>query len=405
MKIAFCSLILPEDKNLTALTKGEQSGIALSKVCDSLLRGFDENGIDVTAFNIINTLNYPKIPKVYFKTEKWEHNKMSNDYHIGYINIFGIKYITQARNLYRGLSTWIKKNKDHSIVCIYFPFYPSIKAVYKIKKKYKDKVKVCFITGDIYGSDASDFIRERDLKQKIHYFFEKRMNQMIRFFDYYAFATEAMAPAIGVEKKPNTIVECLYKVPDKRLPVIEEESSCKTIFYAGGIRLEYGIKHLIESFKLIQDNHYKLIIAGHGKDKNYVEQASLLDSRIEYIGQIPPEKVYEYQQKATVLINPRISGDYEFVKYTFPSKTVDCLAAGKPYIAHRLAGIPIEYDDYIQYPEDESNEALANKIIEICNLEKEVREKIGQKGKDFIYREKNAKVMTQKIIDMIERNI
>ena len=77
---------------------------------------------------------------------------------------------------------------------------------------------------------------------------------------------------------------------------------------------------------------------------------------------------------------------------------MECLASGKPYIAHKLPCEPEEYSSYIQYPEDESDEALGNKIIEICNISDEERRIIGEKGKEFITTYKNPKAMCERIV-------
>ena len=59
-----------------------------------------------------------------------------------------------------------------------------------------------------------------------------------------------------------------------------------------------------------------------------------------------------------------------------------------------------EYADYIQYANDESDESLKEKIIEICELPEEVRADIGQRARKFIIEEKSPKKMTKKIVDL-----
>ena len=98
---------------------------------------------------------------------------------------------------------------------------------------------------------------------------------------------------------------------------------------------------------------------------------------------------------ATVLVSPRKS-NHVFVKYSFPSKTMECLASGKPYIAHKLPCEPEEYGMFIQYPDDESDEALGKKIEEICDASDEERETIGEKGREFIIKEKNPEKMCKR---------
>ena len=84
---------------------------------------------------------------------------------------------------------------------------------------------------------------------------------------------------------------------------------------------------------------------------------------------------------------------------------MECLASGKPYIAHDLICNPPEYREYIQYPTDESDGALANKIVEICSLSSEERNEIGEKARQFILMEKNPKVQCGKIVAMMNEKI
>ena len=112
-----------------------------------------------------------------------------------------------------------------------------------------------------------------------------------------------------------------------------------------------------------------------------------------------PEEVALRQKESTVLINPRTT-EYEYVKYSFGGKTMECLASGKPYIAHRLPCDPPEYAEHIQYPDNDSDEALAKKIVEICEFSEEKREKIGANARLFILNEKNPTVMCKPVVDM-----
>ena len=151
---------------------------------------------------------------------------------------------------------------------------------------------------------------------------------------------------------------------------------------------------------MIEGDNYRLQIAGNGDAVELVKKYAALDKRITYLGYITPDEVEEYQKSATVLVNPRTS-EYEFVKYSFPSKNMECLASGKPYIAHNLICDPEEYHSFIQYPVDESDDALARKIVEVCSLSEEERNEIGERARQFILTEKNPKIQCKKIVDMI----
>ena len=106
------------------------------------------------------------------------------------------------------------------------------------------------------------------------------------------------------------------------------------------------------------------------------------------------------QTEVTVLVNPRQNNE-EFTKYSFPSKTMEYLSSGVPVVAYKLDGIPDEYDEYLNYVEDNSAEALANKLIEICEMTQEERNAIGSKGQKFVLENKNAIAQTKRIVEFI----
>lgn len=406
MKVAYCSLLLPEEKKLSERTKERLSGISLHKFTRAVINGIDKNTDEpVKLFNIINTLNYPKFPELLFPTEIWHHKEGVDDWHIGYINLVVIKYITQANNLYKKLVTWRKSLKEKKcIVCVHHIYYPSMYAAYKLKKRFGEAVTICLITGDMNGKYGLVSQYKHNLKQYLLKFVEHRIDKMAREFDCFVFATKDMAKAFGVENKPFVVVECAYLAPPYagENDDVKEDDSHKTLFYAGALREEYGIPHLLRAFFMIKDTNYRLWLAGDGNAVPMIQEYAKKDSRIEYLGFVTPQQVDMRQRLSTVLISPRVPGSYEYVKYSFPSKTMECLASGKPYIAHKLPCDPPEYEKYIQYVKDESDEALMEKIIEICTLSEDKRAELGSRAREFVENEKNPTVMTKRIVDMWE---
>ena len=405
MNIAYCSLLLPEEKKLVERAKARLPGVSLHKLSTALIHGLDEN-LDqpVKVFNIINTLNYPKFPELIFPTEQWSHAPGSQDWHLGYVNLVGIKYITQTLNLYGKLNAWKKKiPEEKSVICVHHIYLPMMLAANMMKYKYKDGVEICLITGDMNGCYGLTKEKRLSIKQRLIKYVEKAIDKLIYGFDSYVFATRDMAKACGVEEKPFAVLECTY---NKREEVAEEsvqscESQEKVIFYAGALRDDYGIPHLLQAFSLIKDPDYRLWLAG-GAATTTIQKYLDKDPRIELLGFITPREVEERQRRATVLISPR-TAEHEYVKYSFPSKTLECLASGKPYIAHWLPCDPPEYGEYIQYAANETDRALADKIVELCSMTAEERSRIGQKAKKFIVEQKNPRVMCKRIVDLLNR--
>ncbi len=144
-----------------------------------------------------------------------------------------------------------------------------------------------------------------------------------------------------------------------------------------------------------------LVICGKGETENKIKEYTEIDKRIHFLGQVKNEEVLEIQRNALVLVNPR-QNIGEYTKYSFPSKNMEYLLSGNPVIAYKLDGIPDEYDEYFFYPEDNSIEALRNKIIEVSKISPEERQKIGEKSRNFVLENKNPYVSAQKIMNMIQ---
>ena len=71
-------------------------------------------------------------------------------------------------------------------------------------------------------------------------------------------------------------------------------------------------------------------------------------------------------------------------------------------MAYKIDGILDEYDDYINYVEDNSIVSLRNKLIEVCEWTYEKRELFGYKAQKFVLEQKNQLIQTKKIIELIE---
>ena len=77
------------------------------------------------------------------------------------------------------------------------------------------------------------------------------------------------------------------------------------------------------------------------------------------------------------------------------------MISGNPVLSCRIGGIPDEYFDYLVEMEDISPESIAQSIKSAAKMPAADRISLGQKGKDFILKEKNNFSQAKKIIDFI----
>ena len=117
---------------------------------------------------------------------------------------------------------------------------------------------------------------------------------------------------------------------------------------------------------------------------------------------MPREEVLKLQQKATLLVNPR-TPEGEFTKYSFPSKTMEYFASGKPTLLYRLPGIPDEYFEYCYTVDTLGVDALSETLSCILNLSNEKLEQKGRCARNFVLSQKNPIVQCTKIVQLISQ--
>ena len=404
MKIVFCSNMYSDIEEDIRRSKeaNPASGHILQK---NFLQGLLENGKDVHVINASRVRRFPLYPQVIFHRRPFYHDGDGSGIDVGFINLFGLNHFTKMINIYRELKKAVRSAKKEGPVLI-FTWNSSIDMTIPIliMKKRDSNVMSCDIIGDLYGQYSAPNRDSNPLTRKMIRAIENRTDRLSQRFDSFVFLTPYMAQALKVADRPYTIVEGIYAGDTNAPPPPKDTGDIdgKMIFYAGSIHEDYGILHLVRAFRLIEDPSYSLYIAGGGNTAGTLKEYEKMDGRIHYLGELPPSEVKKYQQKATALISPRTS-DGIYVRYSFPSKTMECLASGKPFIAHRLPCEPPEYSRYIQYPDNETDEALRDKIVEICGSPQEKRDEIGEAARLFILNEKNPRAMTKRVIEMWEK--
>lgn len=212
--------------------------------------------------------------------------------------------------------------------------------------------------------------------------------------------TEAMMDYVSKPVK-HIVMEGIVDVSTMDMEQVPIVTNKEVILYTGTLRKIFGVMNLVNAFKMLHDKNAELWICGSGDSEEAIEEAARKDSRIKFFGLVDSNTALELQHKATILVNPRTS-EGEYTKYSFPSKTMEYLLAGRSVIINRLPGIPKEYYDYVYTPKDESVKALAECISYVLNLDKEIREKRSKAGRQFIIGKKNSKVQVERIIKMIQ---
>lgn len=214
-------------------------------------------------------------------------------------------------------------------------------------------------------------------------------------FDGYILLTEYMNEIINKKKAPFLVLEGMVRKRE-----INEIMKQNAVLYAGGLTRDNGIDILLKGFRNMQRQDIKLWICGDGPLENEVKGYESRHENIHYWGLLDNEKVWELEQRAIVLVNPRYSQN-DFTKYSFPSKTLEYMLSGTPVIITRLKGIPEEYFKYTFILENETAEGLKEVLENVCNMEWESLIEFGKRAREFVLKEKNAQNQCAKIVQFL----
>lgn len=375
----------------------------------ALIHGFaSQNGVKLRTVSLPATFSYPQNNKrIYIKSERYTEDGIPVS-SAGFFNLFGINVPIRIAALTLRIISELKKFEDDSIhIIVNTPnimLTQSISFALKITKKH--------ISTSLIIPDIPEFLNTmfggNGIKHKIISLLNKHNAKLSNKYDKYILLTREMNDIYQLPEHKFMIMEGLIdesRVKSQHESRMESRHESKIdqkeiILYAGTLAKVFGIQNLLQVFNLANIKDAELWLCGTGDAIEDIKRASKINSNIKYLGLVSPERAMELQSQATILVNPRTS-EGTYTKYSFPSKTLEYLLAGKTVLMNHLPGIPIEYDSYLFYPENESIDAWCTKLHEICSLDIFEREKIAASGRAFILKQKTAASQCRRIIDFI----
>lgn len=169
-----------------------------------------------------------------------------------------------------------------------------------------------------------------------------------------------------------------------------------TIFYAGALSKSRGIEMLLELAKRMPD--VQLSIAGSGTEESKVKDAMKKCNNIQFLGQIPYQKVIACSLQADVLIalyDPRIENH----KFASPNKLFEAMMLSKPiitsdnkslenYICDEKCGITVRYG-YI--------DNLLGAVLQLKQSH-ELCQNLGQNGRNAYERKYSWDIMKDRLL-------
>lgn len=359
-----------------------------------LIRGFEENlGHPIPLLNAPYIGVFPRTCKLArMKAFDFSHTEGAKDRNIGFWNIPVWRHIAIYRQSRKGIRDYVRENPNGVVMA----YTLNLRNMYRLRyaKKKAPSIRTCLVAPDLpLFMNVSASLPYRVMKT----WEDKRIRKRLRWVDSYVMLTEQMNEYLGADR--YCVVE---GIAAEREWAEKTPSTEKTVLYTGTLEEKYGVLRLVEAFSRIDDPDARLCICGKGECESALVEAKKTDPRIRYLGQVPHDRVLELQREAAVTVNPRPAGE-AFTKYSFPSKNLEYLVSGVPLVACKLAGIPSEYDPYICYAQDDTVDALKEAIESILRLTPQEREQRGRAAFEFVTTQKNPKMQTKRILDMLKR--
>lgn len=402
MKYIFLSCFLPDPlyKDILNNSKG-----SVSNAADALQKSFVE-GLSETLENL-SVLNFPSIGmwprsyrKLFFKGYDYQYATFNGKSvpckNPSFLNLYMYSRYDIYRKICNEISLLVDEIQEDICVFVYAILPWTMKACYKLKKKYGNRLKFILIVPDLpeYQGERKYYIQELLLKKRL-----REYHSYYNAFDGFILLTKHMIERIPIDKKPWIVLEGMFNFSDD-CETSKKNHREKIIFYSGSLDGRYGITNFVEAFVKTKDPNYRLVLCGTGNRIDFIKEKARVDKRIIYCGLLPRTEVLKKQREATVLVNPR-TPEGEFTKYSFPSKTMEYLASGVPTLIYRLPGIPEEYYNYCFSISELGVDALSRKIDEILNMNNNERAEIGAKARVFIKSQKNPYRQCEKVLDLI----
>ena len=229
----------------------------------------------------------------------------------------------------------------------------------------------------------------------------KIKSKNLKKYDAYLFLTEDMNDVVNTNHRTYIVIEGhsdanMLSVANS----IENKSEPKIAMYAGGIHKEFGIERMVNAFLKGNFDGWEIHIYGDGNYQNDLKKVAAENSKVKYFGSQPNKLIVEKQLEASLLLNPRLT-NAEYVKYSFPSKTMECMASGTPLLTTKLPGMPKDYYEYVYFFEDESEDGMTEAFNTVLSKSSEELHEFGKTAKAFVMNEKTNIKQAQKLMDFI----
>lgn len=369
-----------------------------------LVKGLAAAGVKVDA------LSRPPVDHLndqVFDIDGVEIDKEDGGVSFRYLNVRGFSFLRHLRMFFDSFFWTIRwsfnnRSSDRFLICDVLNLSVSAGAFFAARLLGLRTVAVVTDLPDflIFNRDALDFSSR--VRSSIY---KKLSNLVVEKYDLYMVLTEDINRVVNVRRVPHVVIEGMVDAGMKALPnEIGNKYSERVVLYAGALYEKFGVGTLLQAFRTLPDENFRLWIYGAGDMEREIREAERSDCRIKYFGVVPNPEVVAEQLKVSLLINPRPSKE-EFTRFSFPSKNMECMVSGTPLLTTRLPGMPCEYFPYVYFFDDESVSGMARTLSTILRLPIDELHQMGLSAKQFVIENKNNEIQAIALLRMLRSSL
>lgn len=402
MKILFIGLIYNPDEE-EKLLKHSKVGISVASNLYqwNLVRGINYN--IPNNIEVLGSIPFGNFPSL---SDKLFCNKTRYNYYgiptteIGFLNFYLIKHRKRQREVFKYIKNWAYKNKEDDLFVIFYDLYMPFLNNLKRIKRLPFNIRTGLIVPDLAGKYRNDMGNNK-VKQFILNLKSGDVLIKSRNADFFILLTEQMKEVLQFGQKPYIVLDGIVNDFEAK-DVLEHHISEKKVFmYAGALMKQYNISMLLFAINKLYDyENFEFWFCGKGDAEEEIKKAAQKDKRIKYLGFLTKNEVQRIEKDVTFYINPR-TNDGLYTKYSFPSKNLEYLLAGRPVIAYKLDGISKEYDEVFYYIESKNENSLIEKLKNMLDMSLDEITIASKKSHDFVLLHNGAKRQAERLINFL----
>ncbi len=310
---------------------------------------------------------------------------------VSFLNVFGIKSISVYSALKRNTRQIESFLGPQTIVIASEAFTPYVKYATFLKHKYG--CKTVLATPDL--PEFMSLKKQNFLYRLLKPADIKTFYKYTSSFDAYLPIAQGIDQKINPSGKPSMLLDGMVREEDLN-PSFSIENPHR-FYYGGSLHYQFDIQDLLDAFTIVQSAipDASLVICGDGEAAAQIKDLAMTNPAIQFHGLVRRNESIDIERTSGVLVNPR--RPHDFTCYSFPSKTIEYLASGKPVVAYHLDGIGLAYRPYLRSPDSIGVKPLADAMIAACKLDEAQRKELFANQIQFIKNHNGLPMFSKKL--------